>query len=107
MGWSMTLGETLARLMRAERMNPTELGRFGGCGKTEVYHVLKGAPRTRPSTLRKLARGLATDPYEPQVVDEPKAIRYYFQLMKAAGYLTDEEVRAVVRRDPSEREPTS
>lgn len=54
------------------RLDKAVLARLAGIGRDTLYRVLRGMP-AQPDTLRKLARGLATDPFSGEV---DQAVRY-------------------------------
>jgi transcriptional regulator with XRE-family HTH domain len=55
------LTETLTAWIERMRLDKSELTRLAGIGRQTLYRLLDGE-RPQPETLRKIARGLATDP---------------------------------------------
>jgi transcriptional regulator with XRE-family HTH domain len=89
----------LRELRDQERIRYLELTRMAGMYPKDLARLQTGvSPRTGEAfvptvpTIRKLARGLAMDPFKfdregLEVVDEQKERRYFRELMSAAGYL--------------------
>jgi transcriptional regulator with XRE-family HTH domain len=81
-----TLAAVLQRLMRQERLRPHQVAAASGLTRAHLWLLLNGRiARPTPETIRKLAVGLATDPYD-NVVDQDKRILLLRQLSAAAGY---------------------
>jgi transcriptional regulator with XRE-family HTH domain len=78
------LADVLRSVRREVRISQKELADVSGVGESTVKGIERGEPGAKPSTLRLLARGLATD--GTGHIDPDRADRYYHRLMVAAGY---------------------
>ena len=86
------LAQELLRQRRRVRLSQRGLGRVSGVSWTLVQTLERGhrhgkPVRPLPNTLRRLARGLATDPLDESVADERQVDDNYRRLMVAAGYV--------------------
>jgi transcriptional regulator with XRE-family HTH domain len=76
----------LQRWMRSERLRPHEVAKASGLSRAHVGLILHGrVARPGPDTLRRLATGVATDPYD-RTVDADKRASALAELSIAAGY---------------------
>ncbi|MFN8523723.1 MAG: helix-turn-helix transcriptional regulator [Chloroflexota bacterium] len=89
----VSLAQVLAELRQQTRLSQTALARLSGVSRAIVGLIersgdSRGSRSARPTieTLRRLARGLATDPENEQLVDGVRADRLFHRLMMAAGY---------------------
>jgi transcriptional regulator with XRE-family HTH domain len=88
MSASNDLGSLLALLRKRARMSQRELSRASGVSYTQISDLERATGgKPSPTTLRSIARGLATDAVDVSDVDQAKADAFYTQLMQAAGYL--------------------
>ena len=99
------IASMLGALRRRTRMSQRELGRRSDLSYAVINDLERAAGYSpSPSTLRALARGLATYEVDDDgrgTVDQNRARAYFRQLMSAAGYLdgfaadepTEESVR--------------
>jgi transcriptional regulator with XRE-family HTH domain len=84
------LGELIDAIMREERMSVAQLSRTSGLNPNTIQYIRKGATKTpKRTTLRRIARGLATDPATLEL-DMTKLTRYERQVTMAAGYADPE-----------------
>lgn len=80
------IATVLQRWMRRERLKPHEVARASGLSRAHVGLIAHGrVARPGPDTLRRLATGLATDPYDG-AVDANKRASALADLSVAAGY---------------------
>lgn len=89
-GWggdAMTeIATVLQRWMRRERLRPHEVAKASGLSRAHVGLILHGrVAKPGPDTLRALATGVATDPYD-RSVDADKRASALAELSIAAGY---------------------
>jgi transcriptional regulator with XRE-family HTH domain len=93
----------LAELLQKERLTAGKLARLSGLSRATPYGILRGRSKGDPTTLQKIARGLATDPYSGKL-DQAKYIEYAGRLLRpwnlapvvVAGELVAE---AIMRED--------
>ena len=84
------LAATLAALLRERRVSVAHVARAGGFARTTVAYILSGKTRhPPPSTLRRLALGVATDSVTREM-DREIMRRAERMLMVAAGYADPE-----------------
>lgn len=79
------LGDTLERWLQRQRVTKAHVSKHGGVSTNTIWLIEQGTT-TRPEmeTLRKIARGLATDPFDGTV--DPQAFAdAWRQLAAAAG----------------------
>ncbi len=79
------LWTTLREFMRGQRLRVTDLARLSRVSRPAIYTIKRGVV-PMPVTLADLARGLASDPYEPDRIDRALYRRFYRALFEAAGY---------------------
>lgn len=60
------LAECVQSWMQRQRLEKAELARLSGIGRNTLYRILEGMP-AQPDTLRKIAKGVATDPHSGEV----------------------------------------
>lgn len=81
------IATVLQRWMKRERLRQHEVARASGLSRAHVGLILHGrVAKPGPETLRALATGVATDPYDPAVVDADKRAAALAELSIAAGY---------------------
>jgi transcriptional regulator with XRE-family HTH domain len=84
------LGAELVRLRTDAHLSQRALARISGVSNTAISALETGeAPAPHPSMLSKLAQGLATSGLG--AIDDDAAAEKYLRLMRAAGYVPDEE----------------
>jgi transcriptional regulator with XRE-family HTH domain len=71
--------------MRSQRLNLAELARQANVSRATLYYIRDGRTPT-PETIRQIARGLATDPFDTDVIDGALETRFYGELMAAAHF---------------------
>jgi transcriptional regulator with XRE-family HTH domain len=82
------LGQVMALLRSRSRLSQRELSRLSEVSYTQISDLERGQGGSpSPLTLRAIARGLASDDFEPTGVNPVRADAFYRQLMEAAGYL--------------------
>lgn len=96
------LADALQRWLERTRLEKAAVARQGGLSRGTLYSILDGSP-AEPDTLRKIARGLATDPFtkafNPHLYAE--AVQ---DLFTAAGYeLPPNEIVRISLEDEVER----
>lgn len=100
------LGDTLERLIQDQRVSIAHIVKYSGISRNTIWLIQQGVTTDpEPETLRKIARGLATDPHSTKF-DRPVYVNSLRALCEAAGLpdLTEEippcdletEIRAVV-----------
>lgn len=100
------LGDTLEKLIQDQRVSIAHIVKYGEISRNTIWLIQQGVTTTpEPETLRKIARGLATDPHSAQF-DRPVYITCLRTLCEGAGMrdLTadippcdlETEIRAVV-----------
>lgn len=71
-----SFADHIKQIMHQRKLKASDVARFSGLSRSELHHILKRGRRPLPETMIKLAKGLRVD------VEE---------LMKAAGYLPEEQ----------------
>lgn len=91
------LAEAIQRWLRAERLSPGQVARYGGISRQTIYQLLRGEI-TQPTvcTLRKLSVGLATDPHTRRV-DEDLRKTIYIDFLGATQITGDGVVAISVK----------
>jgi transcriptional regulator with XRE-family HTH domain len=81
------LAEAFVAWQRRRNLSLAHIARHGKVARNTLEYLRKGTAReiSRP-TLRKIANGLATEPYPPYPRDASMADQIYRDLHRAAGY---------------------
>jgi len=80
------IATVLQQWMRRERLRPHEVAKASGLSRAHVGLIAHGrVKRPGPDTLRALATGVATDPYDGSVHPEKRA-GALAEMSEAAGY---------------------
>jgi hypothetical protein len=96
------LADALERWLQRTRLEKAVVARQGGLSRGTLYYILDGSP-AEPDTLRKVARGLATDPFS-KAFDPHLYADAIEELFAAAGYaLPPNEVVRISLEDEVER----
>lgn len=99
---SGALSEELVSLRGLVRLSQRSLARASGVSEGTIRDIESGSTVSKPSTLRKLAVTLASDPLSPSP-DAGRVESVYQRLLRAAGYLEDAKAESdAERRRPVE-----
>ena len=88
MAEATALGAQLDRWIKRQRLSVAELCRLSGMSRRTIYNIGDGASVTS-ETLRKIARGLATDPHTGEL-DRRTHSEALRDLLAAGGFPPDD-----------------
>lgn len=78
--------EVYERYRQRQRLSSEQIRSMAGLSKNGLYNLNKPGYEPKPKTLRRIARALATDPYQRNRVDDALEAEAFHALFVAVGY---------------------